>query len=149
MPIISLTGTNKGLPLNEGGLIDLVCVPISGVPLPTVTFRGPNGGQLPPGATVATRGNGSVLSIPGVSSYTCVECVGTNSEGAVTERLCFNVLGKTRAAPERILQWCVLHCALLGVFCVCSSIFDLATSTEIYGHSIQWTPGWLNEYLSR
>eukprot|EP00117_Sycon_ciliatum_P018230 scpid12394/ scgid16927/ Hemicentin-1; Fibulin-6 len=91
-PRISLIGSNKGQPLNEGGAVDLICIPIGGYPIPTVVFRTQSGQPLPPDAIVLPRGNGSIATIPSVSRYICVECVGTNSEGETVERICLDIL---------------------------------------------------------
>ena len=84
---------NDNFPVNEGGSVELVCVPQVGVPLPTLTWAASDGSELPTN-TISQRGNSSVLRISSVNADICIDCVGTNALGTDRDQRCIDVLSK-------------------------------------------------------
>ena len=85
---------NDNFPVNEGGSVELVCVPQVGVPLPTLTWAASDGSDLPTN-TISQIGNSSVLRISNVNvSDICIDCVGTNALGTDRDQRCIDVLSK-------------------------------------------------------
>lgn len=92
-PVVRLTGSNDGNRVPRGDPVTLTCVPLEGLPLPTLELTGPSGGRLPLGATVRQQGNSSVLFIPSLTEDICIDCTGVNVAGSDTNTLCVNVQG--------------------------------------------------------
>ena len=95
-PIVDLTGSNNGQPINSGTPVTLRCVPLTGRPNPTLQVRPSVGYNLPSGTRATTNPDGSVtVTVPRLDTDTCFDCIGTNPVGRHTDQECISVLGKT------------------------------------------------------
>lgn len=82
----------------------LECVATAGIPEPAVRWA-----NQPTGSTVRSEGNTIFLTIPSLTSDTCVQCVGISVIGQGTDEYCLEVDSKfCRYANDSILVL-VLH----------------------------------------
>ena len=93
-PTVDLTGSNNGQPVPYGDPVSLTCVPLSGLPLPTLEITGGRGFQLPSGTTTVQVGNNTITSIPSLTEDVCIDCIGTNLAGTGSDQECLRVLSK-------------------------------------------------------
>lgn len=97
--MVEISGTNKGRPINQGADVDLRCIPVSGVPDPTLSW---DASTVPSNSLQRREGNAISIEIFRVQGSFCIDCVGTNAAGTTRESECIQVLSK-----------CVLHQPLI------------------------------------
>lgn len=93
-PLVDLTGSHRGQPVNVGSRVQLVCVPVTGRPDPVLTVSPSAGFSQPADTRFTTNDDGSVVvDIPRLSGDVCFNCVGVNPAGTHSDEECISVLG--------------------------------------------------------
>ena len=91
-PRVNITGSNKGLPINQGADVDLICEPLVGFPDPTLSW---DPSSLPADAiNMAVSGNSIGITLRNVQDRVCIDCLGTNPAGNHRDTECITVLSK-------------------------------------------------------
>ena len=92
-PVVEITSPQDNFPVNEGGSVDLVCVPRAGLPAPTLSWAMADNSALPT-HSVKSDGANSVLTINRVTKDLCVDCIGENAAGRDTDTKCVKMMSK-------------------------------------------------------
>ena len=77
--------------------VELVCIPTAGRPLPDLEYKpGVNEVGLPPNSVSTPQGDSLLLQVTNLREKFCIDCVGTNLEGEISENHCVDVIRKYR-----------------------------------------------------
>eukprot|EP00117_Sycon_ciliatum_P024540 scpid11042/ scgid20575/ Fibropellin-1; Epidermal growth factor-related protein 1; Fibropellin-I; SpEGF I; UEGF-1 len=73
--------------------VELVCIPTAGRPLPDLEYKpGVNEVGLPPNSVSTPQGDSLLLQVTNLREKFCIDCVGTNLEGEISENHCVDVI---------------------------------------------------------
>ena len=90
-PVVDITGSNKGRPVNQGATVDLVCVPVTGTPAPALSW---DPATIPANSIQRRVGGNITITLFNVQEYVCVDCVGTNAAGNHRDQECVSVVSE-------------------------------------------------------
>ena len=98
-PVVEITSPQGNFPVNEGGSVDLVCVPRAGLPVPTLTWAMADDSALPT-HSIVWDGEKSVLTITRMTKDLCIDCIGENRAGRNIHQKCVK-MSKCAASMEK------------------------------------------------